>query len=356
MSKYLPKLFLLISVVCFSSVTFAASYSNKNANEIRRVLQKAGVDNSQGLLLIRRMEARNIPVKVAWAWSHKILELKEKNLPVDVAVDRLQQGLIKNIKIDYLDRALNKLVANLNWSSELVTSKTLPAEQQAGNLDSDELELLNQTTQNLEIATRQGYKQNDISILLSRRGVDLEMAAELSKTLTVWTNYGVDSKRVLLSLKRISRLRLSADKVEDIREDVDSKVVADGLEEVTDIAKVIWQEIRSEAEVQDAEHAYRTGLQRNPNSLKGAKIDDGNLDNLDSVNMDASSFDSGSGGEAGIDTGSGGSTPYEPDSGAYEPDSEPASDHGSGDESSHDSSDSVEYESGGHESGHGSGH
>ena len=341
MCKRLMQISLPTLLLVLAPQLQAAAYSASDANEIRRILQQADVDSIQQNLLIRRMEARKVPASLARDWAKKIAKVKERKLPVKTAVDRLQQGLIKNIKLGYLGRALDVLLNNLAWSNELIVNKAINDPQQANALDDDEQDLLSDATLNLEIASRQGYKRNEITVLMSRKGVDLEMAAELAKTLTVWTNYGVENRRILLSLKRISRLGLPADKVQDIRESVDSKIVADKLLKPADIAKAIWHEIRAEAEVMDAEHAYRTGMQHNPNSLKGTGNEHGSLDELnisdvevigDSVGGDTGGIDSGSidSGTAGMDPGAGA---MDPGSGGGMDGGSSGSESGSGDSS-----------------------
>ncbi|MDH5444505.1 MAG: hypothetical protein OEY52_03045 [Gammaproteobacteria bacterium] len=307
MYKHTISALLFILLFGISHTALSKTYSKADEDKIRQILTKAGVDQTNEILLLRRMAARNVPVEIAIKWSEKLKEMNDLKLPVPIAVDRIQQGLIKNIKIQFIDKAINKLIHNINWSQRLLINKTMPKSTKHNKVDGYEKRLLNKTATNMEVAMRQGYKRNELAVAMSRKRVNLEMAAEISESITLWTNYGVDSDRVLLSIKRSNRLGFTPGQMQDLREKIDSMVVSDRVISPKKITRLIWDEIRELGDVMDAEHSFRSGMQHNPYSVKGAASTSGS-DSLNFSDVEVLETNtSDSGGDVGGDIGSGSS-------------------------------------------------
>ena len=184
---------ILIMLLGSSSAIQAANNTEK-WQQVRQALTAASVSSERADSLIEQAQKRKMTPQALSHMTKRVTQAHQRNLPITLIVNRIQQGLAKGIPPARIGKALDVLSKELKWGKQLVEEHVPRAEVR------NQPELFNTAIANLEVARRQGFTSIQLEKILGDSPLNLKQMVQVTAMATEWTILGADRKAVMSTL------------------------------------------------------------------------------------------------------------------------------------------------------------
>lgn len=157
-------LILLCELLCGIQLASAATVSTT----LQEKFEQVGVSSEQVTLFSQAIKGINISNANVDAYGQIIVAAQQENIPVNLLLERFNQGILKGVPPVRLQQALVGMQETLVWSRSLISAHVAKAEIRSKN------EALVDTYRKLETALRSNISKNQLEQILAKEQVTLE--------------------------------------------------------------------------------------------------------------------------------------------------------------------------------------
>ena len=180
--------------------------------QIEQKFQAASVSISDAKVIVKQARRRDVAPQQVSSWAERLTQMKQGDLPVNSAIDRLQQGLSKGIPAVRINSALDNLIRNLAWGQQLVSTRVARTEMRA------QPELAAQAIENLEVAQRQGFSKKQLQHILGDAPLSLGQVTASTDMAIQWNALGAEPQAVVAILQQAMQAGMSVDELNSINQ------------------------------------------------------------------------------------------------------------------------------------------
>ena len=180
--------------------------------QIEQKFQAASVSISDAQVIVKQARRRDVAPQQVSSWAERLTQMKQGDLPVNSAIDRLQQGLSKGIPAVRINSALDNLIRNLAWGQQLVSTRVARTEMRV------QPELAAQAIENLEVAQRQGFSKKQLQHILGDAPLSLGQVTASTDMAIQWNALGAEPQAVVAILQQAMQAGMSVDELNSINQ------------------------------------------------------------------------------------------------------------------------------------------
>lgn len=280
----MKKIFAVILFLLFATISFALTEQEvlqETPNQLKDKVQEmlnVGINSEPALLMVKNMLQNRVQTQHAAKVIDAIIEAKRQGLPVGPIVSKVNEGFAKNVQIDQIENAINKIKERYQFAYQQLNRIKIKTQAKK------------QIAKNIVDAMAAGIKKNDIITIL-------HMMNQKMNNIKEKENFSIE---VTEMVKEMARYGVKSEKTKDTIANAIKHQFS--LKEMKELRKAF----KEQARYNNPNHLAEKMNENISNGLRGEHAGKG-LGNSSGMSGNSSSGGSGShGGGAGNSGGSGG--------------------------------------------------